>query len=619
MISKRLLAGIVSGTLVAFSPIIAVAEVGDSAPAQATDPWSASFIQALGLLESSRDADLKSDHAAIEAFYKSRSFKAVWTDGSGFTPQARSVIARIGRAREDGLDPRDYALPESDIDRRFLQGYDGLAEAELRLSAAILAYARHASAGRVNPSVLSRSVTMKPEKPDPMAVLKAMADSPRPDATLASYNPPHPEFRLLRDKLAELRRQDGTVAQPVPIPDGPTLRVGMRDDRIVEIRRRVGAQIPDVDADIFDKALKKDVRRFQRQAGLSADGIIGRRTLAAMNGESEGNKEEIVLANMEHWRWMPRDLGAFHVRVNIPEFTVRVMRNGSVHHKTRTIVGKRSNQTPIFSDEMEYVIVNPYWNVPLSIKSKEMLPDIVRDPQGYFARGNYEVLTSVSGRVRTVDPGQVDWRNVNLRTLHIRQRPGRGNALGRIKFMFPNKHSVYLHDTPTKHLFKRDVRAYSHGCVRVRNPMDFADALLVNEPALNGPKLKAMFGGQEKRVNLTRRIPVHLTYFTAWVDESGQLQTRNDLYGHHKRLTKCLGLRQSANQCGVPAKPAKYVPPQASARAAAPPPPEQEAQDEPQAGGFWSSGPAVASGDDDIGSFIRLQKPVKRRERWLDR
>ena len=611
MISKHLLAGIVSGTLVAFSPFFASAEVGDSAPAQVNDPWTASVYLALGLLDSGRDADLKRDHKAIEAFYKSRGFKAVWTDGSAFTPQARSVIARIRRAQEDGLDPQDYALPDSDIDRRFLQGYDGLAEAELQLSAAILTYARHASAGRINPNVLSRSVTMKPEKPDPMAVLKAMADSPRPDATLASYNPPHPEFRLLRDQLAELRRQDDNAEQPAPIPDGPTLRVGMQDERIVEIRRRVGAAMPDVDADIFDKDLKKDVRRFQREAGLSADGIIGKRTLAAMNGGSAENREEVVLANMEQWRWMPRDLGAFHVRVNVPEFMVRVMRNGSEHHKTRTIVGKRRNQTPIFSDEMDHVIVNPYWNVPLSITSKEMLPDIVRDPQGYFAKGNYEVLTSVSGRVRSVDPGQVDWRNVNLRKLHIRQRPGRGNALGRIKFMFPNKHSVYLHDTPTKHLFKRDFRAYSHGCMRVHKPIEFADALLVNEPNLSGSRIKSMFGGQEKRVNLVQKIPVHVTYFTAWVDGSGQLQTRKDLYGHHKRMMKCLELRHSGKQCGIPPKPAKYVPPQASAQADLPP--------EEEAGGFWSSGPAVVTRRDPIGSFIRLQKPVKRHEHWLDR
>ncbi|MEO1105954.1 MAG: L,D-transpeptidase family protein, partial [Pseudomonadota bacterium] len=243
-------------------------------------------------------------------------------------------------------------------------------------------------------------------------------------------------------------------------------------------------------------------------------------------------------AAMERWRWLPRDLGASHVKVNIPAYRVRVSHDGKTAYEGRVIVGKPGNPTPIFSDEIEHLVVNPYWNIPFSIASKEMLGGIQKNPAGYLARRGYEVVH----RGRVVNPSSLSWSKGTLRNVRIRQRPGRRNALGAVKFMFPNKHAVYLHDTPTKHLFKRGRRAFSHGCVRVDQPFVFAEALLADEEKLSGKGLRRMVGGGERYVHLERHIPVHLTYFTREVGADGKLVRLADVYGYDRRTRKALGL-----------------------------------------------------------------------------
>jgi len=230
--------------------------------------------------------------------------------------------------------------------------------------------------------------------------------------------------------------------------------------------------------------------------------------------------------------------------VNIPEFMLAIHRDGQVTHTTRVVVGQPDKATPIFSDEIEYIIVNPSWYVPDSIAVKEMLPAIQANPGSYFARNNYVVTTTVNGREQVVDPNRVDWRSINMRQVHFRQPPGDNNALGNIKFMFPNQYSVYLHDTPSKALFGQDVRDFSHGCVRVMDPFGFAQALLVDDPQWDAAKIKKLIGTGERQLNLAAHIPVHLTYFTAWVDDSGTLQTRSDIYGVSASVQKAMGLNQ---------------------------------------------------------------------------
>jgi murein L,D-transpeptidase YcbB/YkuD len=355
-------------------------------------------------------------------------------------------------------------------------------------------------------------------------------------AALVSYNPPHPEFEALRKKLAELRAAD-EAERPIAIPEGQTLKLGVADARIGFLRKRLNVSSDVESPEIFDEAVAEAVKAFQASAQLKPDGIVGPRTVAAMNA-GPVDLVPAVLVNMEKWRWMPRDLGRFHVRVSIPDYTVTVRKDGGIIHTTRVVVGKTTNKTPIFSDEIEHIVVNPAWNVPVSIATKEMLPAVRANPG---ALRGYQVFALIKGRYRAVDPRRINWRKIDMRKIQIRQPPGERNALGKIKFMFPNPYSVYLHDTPSKSLFAHDRRAYSHGCVRVMDPMEFADALLSEEKDLNAAYLKKLFGGKERTVKLTRKVPVHLTYFTAWVDEAGTLQTRDDVYGHDSRIEAGLG------------------------------------------------------------------------------
>ncbi|MEZ5839236.1 MAG: L,D-transpeptidase family protein [Hyphomicrobiales bacterium] len=240
----------------------------------------------------------------------------------------------------------------------------------------------------------------------------------------------------------------------------------------------------------------------------------------------------------------PRDLGRRYIMVNVPDFMLKFVADNAVVHTTRVIVGQTDKQTPIFSDEMEHIVVNPYWNVPSSIAAKEMLPKIQNDPE-YFQRHNYEIVQQVGRKVQVVDPASIDWSSANAKNLpfRFRQPPGARNALGNIKFMFPNQHSVYLHDTSSRGLFKRDYRALSHGCVRVDDPMSFADVVLAEEPDWNAARLKKSIGGGERTIKLDHHIPVHITYFTTYVNEAGDLVIKNDLYGHNARVKKALGLK----------------------------------------------------------------------------
>lgn len=511
----------------------------------ASDPSAAALRDLLG--EANRDlafAD-KRDRAGIAEFYKERHYLPLWTENGFLTPRAKAVIARIARADEDGLDPAAYTLPAPGLGERVAAAPSLVAKLELIVSRAVLLYARQADGGRLDPRTLSKLMTPKAHYPDPVEVLRRVGNEPDPAAVLASYNPQHPGFQALRRELA-VERAAEAVPRPEPVPPGRAMRLGERDPRVPALRARLGVAAPAdaADADLYDLALEEAVVLFQREHGLSTDGVVGSGTLGAMNA-AVVDKVPVILANMERWRWLPRDLGRFHVMVNIPAFELDVVRDGKIVHETRVVVGKPTNQSPIFSDEIESIVVNPYWNVPASIAVKEMLPRIQADPY-YLTRQNYEVLANVGGRMRAVDPGMIDWNSSAARSVRIRQIPGDDNALGDIKFLFPNEHAVYLHDTPSKSFFQRDMRALSHGCIRVMNPFDFADALVSEQPNITGAKLRAMVGGREAWVNLPRHVPVHLTYFTAFVDADGRLVTRPDIYGHDAKMIKAMEAQAGA-------------------------------------------------------------------------
>ncbi len=441
----------------------------------------------------------------------------LWVSGEAFAPAAKAVMHRLKAAAEDGLDPTDYRVP--DVAARAPTPEDW-AETEIRLSAAAIRYARDARGARIEPPRISRLVTPTLALPGAEEVLATLGAAADADAALASYNPPHPGYRALKARLAQLRGGRPSVPM-VQVPQGRALRVGMRDPRVPLIRARFGLGAPDDRDNAYDERVASAVADFQREKGLPANGVLTPQTVAALSGFSSARLEGDLVANMELWRWLPADLGARHIAVNVPEYRLRLVAGGTVVHQTRVIVGKAESPTPVFSDEMETVIVNPSWTVPPSILRKEFLPALANDPY-YAERRGFRVF-----------------RRGN--TISIQQPPGERNALGYVKFIFPNDHSVYLHDTPSRSLFGAERRAFSHGCVRVDQPFRLAEEILKSESPWTESKLRALIGKSERHIRLRQTLPVHLTYFTLTIDEHGQVRSFDDLYGIHRKVRAALG------------------------------------------------------------------------------
>ncbi len=453
------------------------------------------------------------ERAEILAAYQANDNRPLWIDGKGWSEAGKRLTAQLGRAGEDGLRPTDYPLPAFEASDR-----GSLAEADVRLSALAVLYARDARGARVDPRRLSKLLTPTLFLPSATEVLSELTAATDAGAVLAAYNPPHEGYRRLRAKLAELREHlDDTPL--VRIPAGPALKLGMRDERVPLVRARLG--LGPTEEPVFDRSTSLALATFQKQAGLPANGILSPQTLAALGTPATARGEQDVIAQMERWRWLPADLGESHITVNVPEFRVRVVRDGHVVHETRAIVGKPESATPIFSHKMDHVIVNPSWFVPPSILKKEFLPGLAADPE-YAAKRGYVVTRTRSG-------------------ISVRQPPGERNALGWIKFMFPNDHSVYLHDTPNRRLFANERRAFSHGCVRVDNPFLLADQVL--GPEWTQERLKRLIGSGERRINLPQPLAIHLVYNTHVVDADGKLTTFEDLYGFHRMVRQALEQR----------------------------------------------------------------------------
>lgn len=451
----------------------------------------------------------RNEHAAAEEFYKARNFAPLWIENAAFSPRAKSALAYLKTVDTDGLNLADYPAPDLKDGR-----IEQLIEAELRLTGEILEFARHAQIGRVHFSRISGDISFELQAAEPAAILAAIASSNDLAATLASYHPQHPQYKALREKLAEARGRNATEVEIVRVPEGPTLKLGMNDPRIGALRQRL--KIGDPNDTHFDAGLADAVKAFQKDAGFNADGIVGPGTLRALNNVQKREREtDIIIANMERWRWMPRDLGDRYVMVNIPDYTLKIVKDGEPYWKTKIVVGKPSQPTPITMADMKFITVNPTWNVPPSIIANEYLPALRQDP---------EVLSRMGLRLEQNNDG----------TVRIYQPPGERNALGRIRFNFPNKFLVYQHDTPDKNLFAHDKRAYSHGCMRVENPLMYGEKLLsLARPNENytQDKLRSMFGGGEINIDFPKHLPVYLTYQTAFVDESGNLVIRDDIYG----------------------------------------------------------------------------------------
>ena len=458
----------------------------------------------------------KKERPAIDAFYSGRNYAPLWiTDGKA-NARAKAAIAYLGHVDADGLDPADYPVP----DFAALSDPAALAEAELRLTDSVVTYAHHAQTGRVHWTRVSGDIYYDQKPPNPTDVLTRLAHADDVGEALASYEPHSPGYVALKAKLAELRAGKNVLG-PAPISTGPTLKIGMEDRRVPQLRDRLHL---DGDGTTYDKPLAEAVAKFQREHEIRPTGILNAATVEALNGRHPDRPIDTIIANLERWRWMPHDLGKTYVMVNLPDFTLRVVENGHTAWSTKIVDGKPAMPTPIMSAEMKYITVNPTWNVPPSIVAREYMPVLQQDSTA---------LQRMGLRVSTNPDG----------TVHISQPPGDGNALGRLRFNFPNKFLVYQHDTPQKHLFAYERRAFSHGCMRVQDPVKYAEVLLsITRPhdGYTQERIRKMFGSSETDIQFPTFVPVHLTYQTAFVDDEGKLVFRDDIYNRDKALLAIL-------------------------------------------------------------------------------
>jgi murein L,D-transpeptidase YcbB/YkuD len=484
--------------------------------------------------KSLRYFERKAERAAVEKFYTAREFAPLWTQSGAVTDTAKGVIARLKDAASDGLNAADYPVP----DFAAATSPDQLAEADLKLTSSMLDYARQAQSGRMHWSQVSADILYPDHPTDPAEVLANVTTARDASATLDSYNPPQKLYRELKAKLAELRGLGDGPA--IEILDGPVLRytparskkqpeVEMEDSRVPQLRAKLGISENPEDTH-YDAKVAEAVRKFQESAELKGTGVLDAATVKALNSPKRDRQIDTVLVNMERWRWLPRELGApaigdAYVILNIPDYTLKVMQHGEQVWTTKVVTGQPGiHATPLLTETMKYITVNPTWNVPPSIVYGEYLPALQQDPT---------VLQRMGLRVDRNPDGSV----------HISQPPGDGNALGRIRFNFPNKFLVYQHDTPDKNLFARDERALSHGCQRVQFPDQYAATLLnITEPNehYTPERIRGMYGKGEIDLKFPTPIPVNITYQTAFVDDAGKLQFRKDIYGRDATMLSML-------------------------------------------------------------------------------
>lgn len=489
---------------------------------------------------------------ALSGFYEQNSFAPIWVNEGGVRSIAKNFIQVIEESGTHGLTPSDYHLDT--ILRLLGASIDAphetdLIDLELLLTDAYLLLGSHLSAGKVNPETIDPEWFANRRGVDMGAVLYAADKDRALVKRLVGLAPRHDGYTTLVKRLAvhRLIEQEGGF---VRISEGPALKPEMHDARIPTLRQRLrqsgdlhlmAPQEAAHDAAYYDPGLADAVQRFQARHGLSIDGVVGGATLAALNRPVTDRIDQLRV-NLERMRWAPEDLGARHVQVNIAGFELLAIDNGKVVQTKRVIVGREYRRTPVFSDQISYLVLNPTWTVTQSIAVTDKLPDLQRDPSKLINAG-FDIYQGSGANQRKIDPTGVNWSAVTPQTFSYRlvQRPGPQNALGQVKFMFPNRFNVYLHDTPSRDLFLRDRRTFSSGCVRVEKPMELAAFLLNGQGTWTEQRLAdAVATDQTQTIMLDRSVPVHITYLTAWIDASGNLQFRDDIYTRDQRVLMAL-------------------------------------------------------------------------------
>ncbi|MDL2274817.1 L,D-transpeptidase family protein [Desulfosarcina sp. OttesenSCG-928-G10] len=494
----------------------------------------------------------------LPSIYEKRQYQPLWNNGLHPTAEAIGFVEAIERASEDGLEPADYYLAAirkllAAIRDKQMAGErvpaSWWADLDFILTDAFLLYGSHLSTGRVNPETLHNDWKVKPDAVN-LEVLLDRITTPESDvnAIIDSLRPPYPEYRSLQKALFQLRNLAATQGGWPVVPDKQTLRPGDRNAVVRILRQRLIISgdmptiSPEAQADLFDPALAKAVKHFQKKNGLGVDGVVGPKTFYMLNVPVEDRIRQVVV-NLERWRWRPRSLGRRYVMVNTADFNLKAVENNTVALDMRVVVGRPARRSPVFSAEISYLVINPYWNLPTKIAGEDILPHLKRGNFAYLHKRKIRVFQGWENDSPEVNIETVDWSVYRSGRIpfRLRQDPGPTNSLGRIKFMFPNPFAVYLHDTPNQSQFGRAKRDFSSGCIRVEFPMKLADFVLAETPEWPPEKLAAaMKSGKTQTIRLRHPVPVHLLYMTAWIDDAGVLQFRDDIYDRDSVLQKTL-------------------------------------------------------------------------------
>jgi len=478
-------------------------------------------------------AELDPDRRGLRIFYRAHGHEPLWIGSNGIRSEARRLLDELKRAREEGLNPADYHVEALEAAMRDAQRGDAQDPAvlELMLSHAYARYAKDLRQGRISRRTLYTEDDMMPPLMTTASVLDDAADARSLEDHIDGLDELNFVYAGLRDALAKLREQK--AAAQIKIPEGETLNPGDRDPRVALLRQRFGLP-PSVTPNVYDPELVKAVQTFQRARGLKADGILGKGTVAYLNAKPD-DQEAVIVANMERARWLPADLGDKFLLADTAGFVLRMYEGGRQSDVMRVVVGKEQQRTPSLVERMEYIEVNPYWNVPQSILEEEIAPAVAANGPGYLAGRNMEVVTGYGDDAYVLDPYEVDWdaARAGSNRFYVRQRPGPQNSLGRVKFMFPNEHDIYLHDTPADHLFAKELRVFSHGCVRVERPLDLAAWVLGGDV---GTLREALARPDNTQIGLPKKLPVYIAYFTAWPRGDGTVEYRPDVYGRDREL-----------------------------------------------------------------------------------
>lgn len=519
-----------------FAAIAGLAPI--SANAQASDSTSVMLPPAASALKNALTID---DDFTLFSYYEANDFAPIF---AGNEARLSALLAALEGAATQGLPVQADKISAL----RGAMANAGQIETNATLEALAaqiyVDFATDLTSGALNPDDISSLINIAPVRPAVDTLLAEAAQSLGNGALYDSLEPQDPSYNALQVELARLVSLVEAGGWGPKIASGRTLRPGHSNDRVLAMRERLNALGyvgTEGDSTTYDAELVDAVKAFQTDNTLNADGIVGPKTLIALNSDPSVQMQQVIV-NLERRRWLNYDLGARHIFVNQASYMAYVMDYGLPTLVTRVVVGKTAAkyQTPEFIDEMTHMIANPSWNVPQSIASQEYLPQLLRDPS-VLIRQNISMRVRGSGQpvdARLIDLSQY---TVNNFPFVLQQRPGGGNALGRVKFMFPNRFNVYLHDTPSKSLFNRDTRAYSHGCVRVQRPMDLAHTLLApqtDDP--DGTFQAALNSGRETRIDLERPVPIYLTYQSVFLDENGELAYRVDIYGRDALVFEAL-------------------------------------------------------------------------------